>query len=564
MAGLWGRQVGLSHAGVLRWILASAAARYSIPLSSLPLPPQQQKQKQKQSAHSTMPGGDASGGSEEGGPHVGETRQKVWVLFGGDTSERQVSLMSGTNVWLKLRSWPDLDVEPYLLAPSPPAPLAAASAASLVSEVKEEKEERSVWALTYDAVLRHTVEEVEEACLASSSASSSSSTSARALLRDAVLQDLTGGGTDSAAMSHLAGSLGAQKKPVHVALLEWVAGAKRAGAVVFLAVHGGVGEDGTLQAMLEAAGVPFTGSGAEASRVCMDKAATGRALAHLADQGVLTAAKSVVPVADLIAAGVSEPDGDAADRHWAALTQQLLRKRETASSSSSSSSTSGSGSLCVKPASDGCSTGVARLCCAGDLRVYTAAVRDSLPQLLPGSLSSLAGIVEMPRPAPSRLLFEPFIETDPIVSTGGHLTWEGRSRWVEVTVGVMGRRGAMRSLPPSITVKETGDVLSLEEKFQGGTGVNLTPPPASIVSEEALEKGKRRIEAVANALNLDGFARIDAFLHVDSGEVLVIEANTVPGMTPSTVLFHQVKHIGLDRMLLLLRILLCTLEISSV
>ncbi|KAH8505915.1 hypothetical protein H0E87_012934 [Populus deltoides] len=97
----------------------------------------------------------------------------------------------------------------------------------------------------------------------------------------------------------------------------------------------------------------------------------------------------------------------------------------------------------------------------------------------------------------------------------------------------------MRSLSPSVTVKETGDILSLEEKFQGGTGINLTPPPASIVSNEALERCKHRIELIANTLQLEGFSRIDAFLNVDSGEVLIIEVNTVPGMTPSTVLIHQ-------------------------
>ena len=46
-----------------------------------------------------------------------------------------------------------------------------------------------------------------------------------------------------------------------------------------------------------------------------------------------------------------------------------------------------------------------------------------------------------------------------------------------MTVGAVGQSGEMRSLTPSVTVKEMGDVLTLEEKFQGGTGVNLTPPP---------------------------------------------------------------------------------------
>ena len=41
--------------------------------------------------------------------------------------------------------------------------------------------------------------------------------------------------------------------------------------VFFLALHGGPGEDGTLQQMLEARGIPFTGSGARASAAAFDK-----------------------------------------------------------------------------------------------------------------------------------------------------------------------------------------------------------------------------------------------------------------------------------------------------
>ena len=41
--------------------------------------------------------------------------------------------------------------------------------------------------------------------------------------------------------------------------------------VVFLALHGGTGEDGTLQAVLDLVGVPYTGSGHLASALAMDK-----------------------------------------------------------------------------------------------------------------------------------------------------------------------------------------------------------------------------------------------------------------------------------------------------
>jgi D-alanine-D-alanine ligase len=42
--------------------------------------------------------------------------------------------------------------------------------------------------------------------------------------------------------------------------------------VVFIALHGPFGEDGTIQAVLEAAGLPYTGSGVAASALGMDKA----------------------------------------------------------------------------------------------------------------------------------------------------------------------------------------------------------------------------------------------------------------------------------------------------
>jgi len=41
--------------------------------------------------------------------------------------------------------------------------------------------------------------------------------------------------------------------------------------VVFLALHGGTGEDGTIQAMLDLTGLPYTGSGHAASAMAMDK-----------------------------------------------------------------------------------------------------------------------------------------------------------------------------------------------------------------------------------------------------------------------------------------------------
>ncbi|MES3035083.1 MAG: D-alanine--D-alanine ligase [Gemmatimonadota bacterium] len=70
---------------------------------------------------------------------------------------------------------------------------------------------------------------------------------------------------------------------------------------VVLALHGGQGEDGTVQALLDVAGVPYTGSGAMATAIAMDKDMTKRILRHA---GVPTADWRMTPVAaaDAIAA----------------------------------------------------------------------------------------------------------------------------------------------------------------------------------------------------------------------------------------------------------------------
>lgn len=60
-------------------------------------------------------------------------------------------------------------------------------------------------------------------------------------------------------------------KPEQVEPTAGVAGNLADYACVFIALHGGSGEDGTLQALLDLAGIRYTGSGARASAIAMDK-----------------------------------------------------------------------------------------------------------------------------------------------------------------------------------------------------------------------------------------------------------------------------------------------------
>jgi D-alanine-D-alanine ligase len=101
------------------------------------------------------------------------------------------------------------------------------------------------------------------------------------------------------------------------------------GPVFFLALHGGDGENGAVQAQLETAGHRFTASGAAASRLAFDKAASKR---QLAQQGVAVAAAVQV--------GPTHPD------QLTELLQQRLGDR---------------GPLILKPVADGSSVGLISL-----------------------------------------------------------------------------------------------------------------------------------------------------------------------------------------------------------
>lgn len=417
-------KVGFSHTNILRSIIHHACLRFPNIASVNGI-----------TAH--MPKGSKSSKLNKSSPHC-EGARKVFVIFGGDTSERQVSLMSGTNVWLNLQAFNDLEVIPCLLSPT----REYESIVDLEKKVDDAKN-RTIWSLPYSLVLRHTTEEVLAACLEANEPERVALTSD---LRKIVMNDLMEG---LKGHSWFTGFDIDDELPTRFSLGQWIKLAKEVQATVFIAVHGGIGEDGTLQSLLDAEGVPYTGPGAMASKICMDKVATSLALKHLGNLGVLTINKEVRGKSELL----NKPTDDI----WHELTSKL--QCET---------------VCVKPAKDGCSTGVARLCCSKDLAVYVKAVLDCLLRIPANSLSKAHGMIEMPNPPPEVLIFEPFIETDEIVvtskdknKTGRNLMWKGHSRWVEITVGVIGKRGSMHSLSPSVTVKETGDILSLEEKFQG-------------------------------------------------------------------------------------------------
>jgi len=442
-------QVGMSHDDLLRYVIENALHRDSCFVIR---------------------------GSSELRNTNHESRTKINVLFGGSTAERQVSVMSGTNVWLKLRKSKKYVPEPYLLS----------------------CDNKTVWKLPYACNLQHTAEEIEDMCR-----NAQKSEKRLLSLRRRVLEKL---GLDVKNCSEKI------FLPQKMTLKEFIKKSKN----VFIALHGGIGEDGTLQKILEKKGIKYNGSNSQASTLCMDKFATAKALENLEDEGIFTAKKVLKKSSDF--KKFTKKDFEL---FWRKLHRDL-----------------GSKTIIVKPKGDGCSAGIVRLFTAQDLKNYVKEALRETHFIKPGTFSNHNGIIEMPTEKMKELMFEEFIETDRASVIKGKLKWQKKSGWIEITVAVLGKGKNLKSLNPSFSVAE-GNILSLEEKFQGGTGINITPPPQSFVKKQAIDLTKKRIERVARILNLSGYARIDAFMHIKTGEIIVIEVNTMPALTPSTVIYHQ-------------------------
>ncbi len=130
------------------------------------------------------------------------------------------------------------------------------------------------------------------------------------------------------------------------------------------------------------------------------------------------------------------------------------------------------------------------------------------------------------------------MRTDIVRVKGGALRHVPKTGLVEITVGVVEQPEGIHAFNPSITIAD-GEVLSVEEKFQGGTGINLTPPPEEVMSKAIRRRVQKNMEKLATDLNLRGYSRIDAFIHCETGDIFIIEVNSLPGLTPSTVIFQQ-------------------------
>ena len=281
---------------------------------------------------------------------------------------------------------------------------------------------------------------------------------------------------------------------------------------VFIALHGRPGEDGALQQELEQFNLPYNGSGVASSSVTINKFETNQ---RLRAAGLLVAAHRMAP----------KPE-------WQAEAESFYRALETQFPYP----------FIAKPADDGCSSAVKKIKNRAELEAFSQLIFRTDEDLLPGPASVLNLGFKEEFPRKEAFLVETLIGRD------------GAAHFLEITGGLLTSYDEDGLLDIEVfeasEALANGEVLSLEEKFLAGEGQNITPArydaePAE--RQRISNEVKAVLRRVAEVLDIQGYARIDAFVRVrpEGGvEVLIIEVNSLPGMTPATCIFHQTALAG--------------------
>lgn len=108
----------------------------------------------------------------------------------------------------------------------------------------------------------------------------------------------------------------------------------------------------------------------------------------------------------------------------------------------------------------------------------------------------------------------------------------------ELTVGVLDGR----ALAVGEIMLDVDSAFSYEDKYQAGAVVETFPAD---IPEPITEAARDAAEAAHRLLRLDGYSRADFRLDED-GNLWVIEANSLPGMTATSLLPQSAAAAGID------------------
>jgi len=239
--------------------------------------------------------------------------------------------------------------------------------------------------------------------------------------------------------------------------------------LAFLALHGGTGENGAIQGMLDVLGIPYTGSGVLASALAMDKEASKKIfLYHGLHVAPFVVFNRPVGARRRLAPASAMPKIDF-DLPWV-----------------------------VKPTTEGSSIGV-------------SIVKEE---------GSLNASLEKAFSFGPRAIVEKFIK--------------GK----ELHIGVLGDR-----VLGGVEVRPSLEFYNYEAKYTSGLTDYIIPPE---IDEAAYENTKGMALKTYQALGCSGAARVDFIVEEGSHMPYVLEVNTLPGMTTTSLLPKIAGSAGLD------------------
>jgi D-alanine-D-alanine ligase len=245
--------------------------------------------------------------------------------------------------------------------------------------------------------------------------------------------------------------------------------------VVLPVLHGPFGEDGTIQGLLEMAGVPYVGAGVLASAVSMDKEY----------MKIIFQAKGLPVGPHVVVRERDWPEEDGEGATWSHGDPEGKRVVDAIA---------GLGwPLFVKPARGGSSIGTSKASDTAQLHEAIAVARSYDPKV----------IVEA--------------------------AVEGRE--IECSV-LEGRDGAPpdTSLPGQLLIDGGEEFWDFEAKYLDAASGMAIPAPIPAEHQQEI----RRMSAQAfDAVSCEGLARVD-FFYTPRGEILINEINTIPGLSPAS------------------------------
>lgn len=236
--------------------------------------------------------------------------------------------------------------------------------------------------------------------------------------------------------------------------------------VVFIALHGKYGEDGTIQGLLELLGFPYTGPGVLSSALCMDKVIAKKVMCY---EGIPTPSFQVIT--EQLEEGAME---------------NLIKELGLP--------------LVVKPSKQGSAIGVSIVRKTGELeKALTEALKYD-----------------------QAVLVEEYIDG------------------TELTAAVLGTNNP-RVLPLIEIVSET-EFYDFTAKYSPGMSHHIIP---ARISPEAARKVEELALRTYRAMDCRQLARVDFMLNSE-GEPYVLETNTIPGMTETSLFPESAKAAGIS------------------